>query len=129
MRVTVVGAGVIGLTTALTLEERGHDVRIVAAASALESVSGIAGAVWFPYRAGPPAKVARWAARTRSWLEGLAVERDAGIDVLTAYEITADRGLAPPVPWWAAGIDVARAPAPVHGAPLAWRFRAPRATA
>ena len=32
MEVTVVGAGVIGLVTALTLEERGHTVRVVAAA-------------------------------------------------------------------------------------------------
>ena len=67
MDVTVVGAGVIGLVTALTLEERGHTVRVVAAAYGETTTSAVAGAVWFPYRAGPPAKVAAWAARTRAW--------------------------------------------------------------
>lgn len=126
MQITVVGAGVIGLTTALALEQRGHDVRIVAAATGVTTTSDIAGAVWFPYRAGPPDKVAVWAARTRRWLEALAPERDAGIDLLTGYEITNDEGMAPPTPWWAAAIDVTRAPAPVLGEPIAWKFAAPR---
>ena len=123
MHVTVVGAGVIGLSTALALEERGHDVRIVAATRGDATTSAIAGAVWFPYRAGPPAKVAVWAARTRTWLEALASTPEAGVDVLTGYEITPDATY----PWWAAAIEVERAPAPVTDAPAAWRFTAPRA--
>jgi D-amino-acid oxidase len=126
VQVTVVGAGVIGLSTALVLEERGHEVRIVAAAGADTSVSAVAGAVWFPYRSGPPERVAAWAARTRVWLEALAAGGDAGIDLVTDYEITGDLGDRPPLPWWAAGLEVARAPAPVAGAPAAWRFLAPR---
>lgn len=124
MEVTVVGAGVIGLCTALVLEERGHHVRIVAADVGERTTSAVAGAVWFPYRAGPPGKVAAWAVRTRAWLEELAAAApEAGVDVLTGYEITPDDAY----PWWAAGIQVARAPAPVVGAPMAWRFTAPRA--
>jgi D-amino-acid oxidase len=127
VQVTVVGAGVIGLVTALVLEEHGHEVRIVAAAGAEATVSSIAGAVWFPYRAGPPDRVAAWAARTRAWLEGLAAEPTAGVDVMIDYEITGDLGPASPRPWWAAAdLRVERAPAPVTGAPLAWRFLAPR---
>jgi D-amino-acid oxidase len=126
VQVTVVGAGVIGLSTALVLEERGHDVRIVAAAGADTTVSSVAGAVWFPYRAGPPDRVAAWGARTRAWLEEIAAIPAAGVDVLDGYEITADEGMTPPIPWWAAGVEVSRAPAPVTGTPLAWRFRAPR---
>jgi len=124
MDVTVVGAGVIGLTTALVLEERGHRVRLVAAATGDAITSSVAGAVWFPYRVGPPARVAAWAARTRAWLEAIArAEPHAGVDVLVGYEITHgdDR------PWWAAAVEVTRAPAPVAGAPPAWRFAAPRA--
>jgi D-amino-acid oxidase len=124
MHVTVVGAGVIGLSTALALEERGHDVRVVAAATGAETTSAIAGAVWFPYRAGPPHAVTRWAARTRVWLEELArTTPEAGVDVLTGYEITPDATR----PWWADAVEVARVPAPVAGAPDAWRFSAPRA--
>ena len=126
MRITVVGAGVIGLTTAFTLEEQGHDVRIVAVATGPYTTSAVAGAVWFPYRAGPPAKVAAWAASTRTWLEELAADPEAGIDILTGYEITPETGVDAPVPWWAANIEVTRAPAPVTGSPLAWKFRAPR---
>jgi D-amino-acid oxidase len=126
MDITVVGAGVIGLVTALALEQRGHRVRVVAAEVGEATTSAVAGAVWFPYRAGPPGKVALWAARTRTWLEQLARDApEAGVDSLVGYEITDDEGRD--VPWWAAHIDVERAAAPVTGAPLAWRFTAPRA--
>ena len=130
MEITVVGAGVIGLVTTLALEQAGHRVRIVAAANGARTTSDIAGAVWFPYRVGPPDRVALWAAQTRTWLEELASDVASGVDVLTGYEITAepgeDTGTTPSRPWWAAHIDVTRAPAPVMGAPLAWKFTAPR---
>lgn len=125
MEVTVVGAGIVGLTTALVLEEHGHAVRIVAADHGERTTSAVAGAVWFPYRAGPPDKVARWAAISRAWLETLVPVREAGVDVLTGYEITNEPDPSP-APWWAANIDVTRAPAPVTGGPLAWQFSAPR---
>jgi len=125
VEITVVGAGVIGLTTALALEEQGHTVRVVATATGAATTSAVAGAVWFPYRAGPPAKVASWAAHTRTWLEQLT-DPATGIDVLTGYEITTEDGLTHPPPWWAADIEVTRAPAPVTLDLLAWKFRAPR---
>ena len=123
VQVTVVGAGVIGLVTALTLEEHGLDVQVVATATGAPTTSAIAGAVWFPYQVGPPDRVPVWAARTAAWLTSLAADRTTGIDVLTGYEIVDD----PVLPWWAAATPVARVPAPVTGAPLAWRFTAPRA--
>lgn len=126
MQVTVVGAGIVGLVTALVLEEHGHSVRIVSADHGETTTSAIAGAVWFPYRAGPPEKVSAWALVTRRWLGELVADRSAGVDLLTGYEITRDEGLAPPLPWWAAGIEVTRAPAPITGAPLAWRFASAR---
>ena len=123
MQITVVGAGVSGLVTARTLEERGHDVTLVTAATWDATVSDVAGAIWFPYQAGPRERVAQWAATTRRWLEEIARESpQAGVDVLTGYEITPTDER----PWWAAVVDVARAPAPVIGAPMAWQFVAPR---
>ncbi len=120
--VTVVGAGVIGLTTARVLEERGHRVRVVASAIGEAITSSVAGAVWFPYRVGPPERVVGWATRTRSWLESLVPDRDAGADLLIGYEITETSD----PPYWTAAIPVDRTPAPVTGAPIAWRFSAPR---
>lgn len=126
MQITVVGAGVIGLTTALTLEERGHDVRVIAVATEDATTSAVAGACWFPYRAGPPDRVAAWAAETRAWLEGLAADPDTGVAPLVGYEITGEPGVEPTRPWWAANISLAREPAPVTGAPLAWRYQSAR---
>ena len=130
MQITIVGAGVIGLTTALVLEELGHTVRVVATAAGEATTSAVAGAVWFPYRVGPPDRVALWAATTRAWLERHANDPATGIDVLQGFEITTEpedaTGHAPRRPWWATHIDVVRAPAPVLGSPAAWQFTAPR---
>jgi D-amino-acid oxidase len=140
MEVTVVGAGVIGLATAVTLEERGHEVRVVAAKRREATTSSVAGAVWFPYRAGPPDKVAHWAQITRRWLIRLARSVPAaGVDVLTGFEITPTGDGPVQRPWWAAqptmegddlaldSADVERVPSPVAGQPAAWTYTAPRA--
>ncbi|BBH69185.1 D-amino-acid oxidase [Actinoplanes sp. OR16] len=47
--VTVVGAGVVGLSVAHELASAGHRVRILAARPAAESVSSVAAAIWFPH--------------------------------------------------------------------------------
>jgi D-amino-acid oxidase len=122
VQITVVGAGVTGLSTALALEERGHTVRIVATGTDEATTSAVAGACWFPYRAGPPDRVAAWAAETRRWLDARTADRDAGVVPLTGYEITDEHGSDLSPPWWAAHISVSREPAPVAGAPLAWRY-------
>lgn len=64
VRVTVLGVGVTGLTTALTLLKAGCEVRIVAASPIEESTSYLAAAVWFPTHVGPPDRVAGWGRRT-----------------------------------------------------------------
>jgi D-amino-acid oxidase len=102
---------------------------VVAEAPPERTVSSVAGAVWFPFQVGPDdqARVRAWALATRQWMLELArAEPEAGVDVLAGYEITAEADAAA-LPWWAEGLEVTRAPAPVVGAPLAWRFAAPRA--
>jgi D-amino-acid oxidase len=124
MDITVIGAGVIGLTTALTLEEHGHRVRVVARERTDATTSAVAAAVWFPYRVGPRHKVSDWALRTRRWLEQLArTTPEAGVDMLTCYEIVDDGTMRP---WWADD-DVQWEPSPVEGTPHGWKFTAPRA--
>lgn len=98
MRVTVVGAGVIGLSSAVELARAGHDVTVVAEHTGDATTSAVAGAIWFPYRAGPPGAVARWAARTRARLTELArADRAAGVDLITLIELV-PADAAPP--WW-----------------------------
>src|SRR5687768_3013363 len=59
--VTVVGAGVVGLTCALRLAEAGHGVQVVARDRGDATTSSVAAAVWYPYRALPYELVLGWA--------------------------------------------------------------------
>lgn len=125
MLITLVGAGVSGLTTAILLQEHGHRVQVVAAAKGEGTTSSAAGAVWYPFRADPPERVTAWGLRAKEWLTELArTTPEAGVDLLTMYEIVDDD--APP--WWAAcapDLELVREGIP-YPAAMAWRFQAPR---
>lgn len=69
--VVVVGAGVIGLTTAIELAQRGDAVRVVAR-DIPGRTSRAAGASWGPYLVEPWADVRRWSLGTLEVLRGLA---------------------------------------------------------
>jgi len=123
--ITVIGAGVVGLTTARVLEEAGHRVRVIAAERPERTTSAAAGAVWYPFEVGPPEAVHRWARTTRGWLLELSrTVPEAGVDLLTVRECAADARR----PWWADAVEPVRLiedPQP-SGARLAWEFEAPR---
>jgi D-amino-acid oxidase len=61
MHVTILGAGVSGLTCGVRLLEDGHYVTIVARDLPQETTSAVAGAVWFPYRVAPNERTGPWA--------------------------------------------------------------------
>lgn len=77
--VTVLGAGVIGLSVAHELAAAGHTVRIVAARDAAASVSGVAAAIWFPHDVAHSATVLDSAAHTYRRLEDLAGDPRTGV--------------------------------------------------
>ncbi len=125
--ITVIGAGVIGLTTALALQRQGHRVRIFARDTRAATTSWVAGAVWYPFRVGPPDLAAKWAGRTARWqLDVAARVPEAGVDLLTRYEL-AD---TPAEPWWFhAALDARLMRSDFPGralAPFCWAFTAPR---
>ncbi|MCS5490239.1 FAD-dependent oxidoreductase [Algoriphagus limi] len=62
--VTVIGSGIIGLTTANALQEQGFQVRIVAKERFDKTLSNKVGAVWFPYAIEPIKKSSFWAAQS-----------------------------------------------------------------
>ncbi|MDX2547782.1 FAD-dependent oxidoreductase [Streptomyces sp. WI04-05B] len=68
----VVGGGVIGLTTAVVLAERGRRVRVWTRESAELTTSAVAGALWWPYRIEPEASAGEWALASLSVYEELA---------------------------------------------------------
>lgn len=62
--VTVVGCGIIGLTTAIILQEKGYSVRIVAEETFEKSLSIKVGAIWFPFEVHPAEKANVWGSKT-----------------------------------------------------------------
>ena len=70
--VIVVGGGVIGLTTAVVLAERGARVRVWTREPAELTTSAVAGALWWPYRIEPEALVGEWALQSLAVYEELA---------------------------------------------------------
>ncbi|MFF3843273.1 FAD-dependent oxidoreductase [Streptomyces sp. NPDC001930] len=59
--VIVVGGGVVGLTTAVTLAERGLRVRVWSREEVTATTSAVAGALWWPYRIEPEEAAGAWA--------------------------------------------------------------------
>jgi D-amino-acid oxidase len=86
--VLVVGAGVIGLTTAICLAESGLRVAIRTAAPPGASASAAAGAVWGPVMAGPAGRVREWARTSLPILRELEGDPAAGIRSLTGRELS-----------------------------------------
>ncbi|WP_053759013.1 FAD-dependent oxidoreductase [Streptomyces sp. AS58] len=62
--VVVVGGGVVGLTTAVLLAERGLRVRVWTREPVERTTSAVAGALWWPYRIEPEASARAWALRS-----------------------------------------------------------------
>ncbi|MFI8528703.1 FAD-dependent oxidoreductase [Streptomyces aquilus] len=74
--VVVVGGGVIGLTTAVVLAERGRRVRVWTRDPVERTTSAVAGALWWPYRIRPVAAARAWALRSLDVYEQLAADPD-----------------------------------------------------
>lgn len=59
--ILVIGAGVAGLTTAVTLAEAGHPAQVYTAEPPEATASAVAGALWGPWLVEPRQRVLRWA--------------------------------------------------------------------
>ena len=129
--VLVVGAGVIGLTTAICLAEAGLGVTVAAAEPPAKTTSAAAGALWGPHLVGIDDRIARWAGVTLARLTGLSspalgANELAGI-VRTASGLTASAKAAAAVPEHAAASAVTPcAPEDLPaGYRTGWRLTAP----
>jgi D-amino-acid oxidase len=95
--IVVVGAGVVGLTTAIALAEAGLSTRVVAAEPPSRVTSVAAGAIWGPVRCGPADRCQEWARTGLEVLGALADEPSAGVHPLHGREVA--RAVASPPPW------------------------------
>ncbi|MET9254808.1 FAD-dependent oxidoreductase [Streptomyces sp. NPDC003717] len=71
--VVVIGGGVVGLTTAVVLAERGRRVRLWTRDPVERTTSAVAGALWWPYRIQPVALAHAWALHSLGVYEELAL--------------------------------------------------------
>jgi D-amino-acid oxidase len=122
-RVTVLGAGVVGLSCAVRLLEAGHDVDVLARDLPLETTSAVAAALWYPYRAHPQDLVTGWSQVSYGVFERLSVCEASGVRMLSGTELLHTES---PEPWWRAAVPaltrVDRPPAPYADG---WSFVAP----
>lgn len=128
--VLVVGAGVIGLTTAICVAEAGLTVTVAAAEPPAQTTSIAAGALWGPHLVGMDDRIARWSAVTRDRLADLAAPRIGATGlglVRTAHGIAATASASAEPPEYAAAGTLSRCePGEVpDGYAAAWRLSAP----
>jgi D-amino-acid oxidase len=97
----VVGAGVVGLTTAIRLAEAGLSVRVRADRLPAQTTSANAGASWGPYMVSDP-RVLHWSEQTRLTLEKIAEDPLSGVRLVRGLEV-APYPVDPPL--WALGVS------------------------
>jgi D-amino-acid oxidase len=88
MDVLVLGAGVIGLTTAVVLAEAGHAVRVQTAEPPETTTSAAAGALWGPWLVEPYDRVLPWAAQTLQVLTELANVPGTGVRLASGNDVS-----------------------------------------
>jgi D-amino-acid oxidase len=125
--VTVVGAGVMGLSTAICLAEAGVRVAVHAAEAPDQTTSAAAGALWGPHLVGADDRIGRWAEETRLRLLDLLtfpfVQDCSGIAAEAGDD--ADESRPPEVAETASDVTVCPPDEVPPGYAVAWRFRAP----
>jgi len=96
-KIGVVGCGIIGLTSALRLQEAGHEVQIFARELPPWTTSNKAAAVWEPYAAEPKDKVREWAARSYAVYQQESTDERSGVEPI---ELIAVARKELPDPFW-----------------------------
>jgi D-amino-acid oxidase len=129
--VVVVGAGVIGLTCAIRLLQRGAKVAVVSADEPAQTVSSVAAAVWYPSHTpdGDP-RLLEWARHTFDELTDQAGHDIPGVAVRATRML---QRTPTTTPWWARAVRDFRTappgevPVPITEEPITeeWRFTVP----
>ena len=114
MKVLVVGAGVIGLSTALELLKQGYSVSLVAESFPPHTTSNLAGALWFPCQVGLREKVCQWAKRT--YLRFRSMQTGVGIRWIPLLKLECSQER----PWWKDMFPCGVSPAPPYLIPLGY---------
>ena len=107
--VVVVGAGVIGLSSALELVRAGKRVTVIADRKPAETVSAVAAAIWEPYDAFPRDMVLRWSLDALTTFNELAADPSTGVHLREGVNLQRESDKHA---WWAGGVVAARPASP-----------------
>src|SRR6266849_2962280 len=102
MNILVIGCGVSGLTTGLSLLEAGHIVTIWAKELPPFTTSNVAAAFWYPYKAYPLDKVAQWSKEALQKFLEQQSDKESGISMA---RILYGKSASSPDPEWAASVE------------------------
>jgi D-amino-acid oxidase len=122
--ILVIGAGVIGLTTAVCIAEAGLPVRVRTATPPQQSTSRVAGAMWSSSFAEPAASVKRWASIGLHEFRALAESPDNGVRIASGM-LASRRSRDPPPPEMFPGVEMSPSSQPPDGFLGAFRARLP----
>lgn len=95
----------IGLTTAVRLQEAGFATQVLTESLPLDTTSAVAAAVWYPYKAYPADRVLRWGKRSFEVFEGLAEDPTTGVVMREGRELSREPA---PAPWWQTAVPGVR---------------------
>jgi D-amino-acid oxidase len=128
MDALVIGAGVCGLTTGISLAEAGLTVTIRTAAPPERTTSVAAGALWGLVRVGPPERVLDWGRTGLEVMTKLAAEPATGVRLVSGKE--ASRNPLEPYYWTQLlpGLRLCGAAELPDGFTHGWHYTAPMAT-
>lgn len=80
-QITIIGAGITGLTTAIVLQDAGFSVRIITKDLPHHTTSVKAAAVWFPFHVHPLKKVIQWSIISYHKYKQLATIANTGVTI------------------------------------------------
>lgn len=100
----ILGAGIIGLSTAFRLKEAGFSVKVVAQSFSPDTTSDKAGAIWFPYNVFPPARASAWCKHSYKVYEKQVGITEAGVSMVHfKVGVKAEEFVENGLPWWTEG--------------------------
>lgn len=122
--VAVIGAGVIGLTSAIQLIKAGFAVTVFARALPPHTTSDVAAAFWAPSATADHAQAKQWALTSLAIFQELAAEPATGVLITDLYSLT---DIPTPMPYMAHAGAMREVPPGVFPAPWSgWCVAVPR---
>ena len=111
--VTIIGAGVSGLTCGVVLAEHGYRTAIFAKDIGQQTTSSVAAAVWFPYHVEPAERVIPLALETYQVLLDLARFPESGVSIIETRQFLRTGEIE--IPDWAIPLGASVIPSEVEG--------------